>query len=127
MVAGVVCVGMGDAAASLIGRRYGRRKWIWVGGKSLEGSGAFAAAVTVGLMAAKVWQVFGGWNDTRQPLDGLLGAKGSAHFVAAWLVTLLKAMFCACGASFMEAVLTGANDNVVVPVALWLLVKGSRL
>jgi hypothetical protein len=23
----------------------------------------------------------------------------------------------------MEAVLTGANDNVVVPVALWLLVK----
>ncbi|KAI7283838.1 hypothetical protein KC345_g2712 [Hortaea werneckii] len=127
MVAGVVCVGMGDAAASLIGRRYGRRKWIWVGGKSLEGSGAFAAAVTVGLMAAKVWQVLGGWNDTRQPLDGLLGAKGPAHFVAAWFVTLLKAMFCACGASFMEAVLTGANDNVVVPVALWLLVKGSRL
>jgi hypothetical protein len=27
----------------------------------------------------------------------------------------------------MEAVLTGANDNVVVPVVLWLLVKGVRL
>lgn len=37
MLAGVVCVGMGDAAASLIGRRYGRRKWPWAGGKSLEG------------------------------------------------------------------------------------------
>ncbi|EOD50548.1 putative phosphatidate cytidylyltransferase protein [Neofusicoccum parvum UCRNP2] len=49
MVAGVVCVGMGDAAASLIGRRWGRRKWPWLGGKSLEGSVAFAAAVTVGL------------------------------------------------------------------------------
>ncbi|KAB8305124.1 hypothetical protein EYC80_004419 [Monilinia laxa] len=27
MVAGVICVGLGDAAASLVGRRYGRRKW----------------------------------------------------------------------------------------------------
>lgn len=127
MVAGVVCVGMGDSAASLVGRRYGRHKWLWVGGKSLEGSGAFAAAVTAGLMAAKAWQVVGGWNDTRQPLGDLLGASGTGNFATAWLITLLKAMFCACGASFMEAVLTGANDNVVVPVALWLLVKGSRL
>ena len=47
MVAGVVCVGMGDAAASLIGRRYGKHKWIWVGGKSIEGSVAFAVAVTL--------------------------------------------------------------------------------
>jgi dolichol kinase len=44
-----------------------------------------------------------------------------------WILTLLKAFVCACGASFMEAVLTGANDNVVVPVVLWLLVKGVRL
>lgn len=127
MVAGVVCVGMGDAAASLIGRRYGRHKWIWVGGKSLEGSAAFAAAVTVGLVAAKAWQVLGGWSDAVQPLDDHLGASGTASFVQAWLVTLVKAGFCACGASFMEAVLTGANDNVVVPIALWLLVKGTRL
>jgi hypothetical protein len=27
----------------------------------------------------------------------------------------------------MEAVLTGANDNVVVPVVLWLVVSGARL
>ncbi|CBX90153.1 similar to phosphatidate cytidylyltransferase [Plenodomus lingam JN3] len=32
MVAGVVCVGLGDAAASLVGRRWGRRRWVWVGG-----------------------------------------------------------------------------------------------
>src|SRR5690606_34478248 len=28
MVSGVICVGLGDAAASLIGRRYGHRKWL---------------------------------------------------------------------------------------------------
>ncbi|KXL44156.1 hypothetical protein M433DRAFT_144577 [Acidomyces richmondensis BFW] len=127
MVAGVVCVGMGDAAASLIGRRYGRHKWVWVGGKSLEGSAAFAIAVTTGLLAGKAWQVLGGWNDSAASLASYLGRSGSQRCVMAWLATLLKAVFCACGASFMEAVLTGANDNVVVPVALWLFVKGTRL
>lgn len=128
MLSGVICVGMGDAAASLIGRRYGRHKWIWVGGKSLEGSAAFAVTVTIGLLAAKAWQAFGGWSDTAQSsTNRYMGAQGTAACVAAWLSTLLKAGFCACGASFMEAVLTGANDNVVVPVALWLLVKGLRV
>ncbi|TKA62970.1 hypothetical protein B0A55_12494 [Friedmanniomyces simplex] len=127
MLAGVICVGMGDAAASLIGRRYGRRKWIWVGGKSLEGSAAFVVAVTIGLMAGKAWQVLGGWNDTVKSQSGHLGHEGNATLLLAWTASLAKAVFCACGASFMEAVLTGANDNVVVPVALWLLVKGVRL
>jgi dolichol kinase len=127
MVAGVICVGMGDAAASLIGRRYGRRKWIWVGGKSLEGSAAFAAAVTLGLVALKAWLAVGGWQDSNGSLSAHLGDKRASDFVVAWMVTFAKAVFCACGASFMEAVLTGANDNVVVPVALWLLVKGARL
>ncbi|KAJ9626579.1 dolichol kinase [Taxawa tesnikishii (nom. ined.)] len=114
MVAGVVCVGMGDAAASLIGRRFGRRKWPWIGGKSLEGSAAFAAAVTVGLMTAKVWLRVGGWSDENaRPDEGVLR----------WVVGLGKAVLAGCGASFMEAVLTGANDNVVVPIALWLLVR----
>ncbi|KJX93718.1 phosphatidate cytidylyltransferase like protein [Zymoseptoria brevis] len=127
MIAGVVCVGMGDAAASLIGRRYGRRKWIWVGGKSLEGSAAFAVAVTFGLMAARMWQVLGGWNDYLTAWKALGSAGGLMGFGMEWGVALIKAVICACGASFMEAVLTGANDNVVVPVALWLLVKGVRL
>lgn len=123
MVAGVVCVGMGDAAASLIGRRYGRHKWLWVGGKSLEGSAAFAAAVTIGLLAAKAWLVFGGWNDEGRQMEG----ESLEALAVEWTIATVKAAFCACGASFMEAVLTGANDNVVVPIALWLLVKGIRL
>lgn len=116
MVAGVVCVGMGDAAASLMGRRFGRCKWPWIGGKSLEGSGAFAVAVTVGLLLAKSWVLFGGWHDISSHSQMSLGLEF-------WTLEVTKMFVCGCGASFMEAVLTGANDNVVVPVALWLLVK----
>ncbi|KAK7910969.1 hypothetical protein PG985_013450 [Apiospora marii] len=109
MVAGVICVGLGDAAASLIGRRYGHRKWLWGGGKSLEGSVAFALAVFLGLLAAHAWLRIGGWPSSTE-LDSL----GT---------TMSKAGFCASMASLTEAVLTGGNDNVVVPVVLWTCVK----
>lgn len=112
MISGVVCVGMGDAAASLIGRRYGRRRWCWSGGKSLEGSFAFAAAVVLGLTLGRAWLVLGGWA----------GDSGDT-----WRLTLGKAGVAATGASLTEAVLTGGNDNVVVPVILWLLVHGLRI
>ncbi|KAH8731492.1 hypothetical protein GQ44DRAFT_755614 [Phaeosphaeriaceae sp. PMI808] len=120
MLTGVVCVGMGDAAASLIGRRYGRRKWPWAGGKSLEGSLAFSVAVTVGLVLGKVWLVIG-WGGARQ-YD-----RGVKEWISLALVTTLKAWLCAMGASLNEAVLTGGNDNVIVPVVLWVLVRGVRL
>ena len=109
MVSGIVCVGMGDAAASLIGRRYGRRRWCWLGGKSLEGSFAFASAVVIGLSLARFWLLLGGWE----------GDSGDP-----WLRFWVKATMAGGGASLTEAVLTGGNDNVVVPVILWLLVKG---
>lgn len=109
MISGVVCVGMGDAAASLIGRRFGRRRWCWSGGKSLEGSLAFAVAVVLGLSAAKLWLRATGWVDEEADQ---------------WGVTLTKAAIAATGASLTEAVLTGGNDNVIVPVVLWLLVRG---
>lgn len=117
MVSGVVCVGMGDAAASLIGRRFGRRKWPWIGGKSLEGSAAFAGAVAVGLSLGKLWLRLGGWEDVNAGQGGVIE----------WAIFVGKAWAAGCGASFMEAVLTGANDNVVVPVALWLLCRGLRI
>jgi dolichol kinase len=121
MVSGVVCVGMGDAAASLIGRRYGRRKWPWAGGKSLEGSLAFAVAVTVGLVLGKTW-LHVGWDDS------LLAQSSSAtHWARDSVVMTAKAALCAAGASLNEAVLTGGNDNVIVPVILWVLVRGVGL
>ena len=120
MVAGVVCVGMGDAAASLIGRRYGRRKWPWAGGKSLEGSLAFAVAVTIGLVFARVW-LHCGWGDASAT------PKTSVELAVDASLTVGKAALCAAGASLNEAVLTGGNDNVIVPVVLWVLVRGVRL
>ena len=112
MISGVVCVGMGDAAASLIGRRYGRRRWCWSGGKSFEGSLAFAVAVVLGLAMARLWLLLGGWaGDSHDP----------------WPLTLGKAAVAATGASLTEAVLTGGNDNVIVPIILWLLVRGLRM
>ncbi|KAL8905818.1 MAG: hypothetical protein Q9207_002389 [Kuettlingeria erythrocarpa] len=109
MISGVVCVGMGDAAASLVGRRYGRRRWCWSGGKSLEGSSAFAIAVILGLSLARLWLLYGDWPG---------GSKDS------WLLFYAKATVAAGGASLTEAALTGGNDNVIVPVVLWLLVRG---
>jgi dolichol kinase len=112
MISGVVCVGLGDSAASLVGRRYGRHKWYWGGGKSLEGSLAFTAAVTAGLTAAYIWLRVGGWVsfDRQSPV-----------------IILGKICLAASGASLTEAVLTGANDNVVVPIVLWLLVRGLNI
>ena len=112
MISGVICVGMGDAAASLIGRRYGRRRWCWSGGKSLEGSFAFAVAVVLGLFCARLWLLRGGWA----------GDSGDL-----WATSLGKACIAATGASLTEAVLTGGNDNVIVPMMLWLLVRGLRM
>jgi dolichol kinase len=112
MVSGVVCVGMGDAAASLIGRRFGRRKWMWPGGKSLEGSAAFTLAVAVGLIASRAWLQLGGWQ----------GQSGDG-----WPYMIVKALLAGAGGSLVEAVLTGGNDNVIVPVVMWLLVKGLNI
>ena len=109
MISGIVCVGMGDAAASLIGRRFGRRRWCWSGGKSLEGSFAFAAATVLGLSIARAWLLVGGWD----------GDSGDS-----WKSFWAKALIAGSGASLTEAVLTGGNDNVIVPVILWLLVRG---
>lgn len=109
MVSGVICVGMGDAAASLVGRRFGRRRWCWSGGKSFAGSFAFMTAVVLGLCFGRWWLHVGGWADD----------NGDT-----WALTLLKASVAGGGASLTEAVLTGGNDNVIVPVILWLLVQG---
>ena len=78
----------------------------------MEGSLAFAVAVILGLCFAKLWLLIGGWND---------------DYRDSWATTVGKACIAATGASLTEAVLTGGNDNVIVPVILWLLVRGLRI
>jgi dolichol kinase len=119
MVAGVICVGLGDAAASLIGRRWGHRKWLWGGGKSLEGSVAFATAVFIGLMAAHLWLRIGGWPQSVTSANNFPLSSLDYPLPAA----AAKSGVCATMASLTEAVLTGGNDNVIVPVVLWTCVK----
>ncbi|QSZ29831.1 hypothetical protein DSL72_004349 [Monilinia vaccinii-corymbosi] len=149
MVAGVICVGLGDAAASLVGRRWGRRKWVWGGGKSVEGSLAFSVAVGVALVGAKAWCRFGGWEggwrgwsgwsgmgvgvvwdadrlcDARYEGDG--GGLKQLSYGDTWGITVGKSILAAGVASLTEAVLTGGNDNVIVPVVLWCCVKGLEM
>jgi dolichol kinase len=104
---GVACVGLGDAAASLIGRRFGKHKWGWKGGKSIEGSLAFTVAVVSGLSVARL------------SIVGLHGDWGPALWG--------KLMFTGVWGSMLEAVATGVNDNVVVPVGVWAVVRGLEL
>jgi dolichol kinase len=70
---------------------------------------AFATAVGLALLLAKAWLRIGGWPANNED---------------SWSLTVGKAGFAAGIASLTEAVLTGGNDNVVVPVILWLCVKG---
>jgi uncharacterized protein YaaW (UPF0174 family) len=68
----------------------------------------------------KAWLVIG-WSDGSVLQQGVWRSASSA------LVMTAKAALCAAGASLNEAVLTGGNDNVIVPVVLWVLVRGVRL
>jgi dolichol kinase len=104
---GVACVGLGDAAASLIGRRFGKHKWGWKGGKSIEGSLAFTVAVVTGLSVARLWIVGSGG-------DWGLVLWGKLIFTGAW-------------GSMLEAVTTGVNDNVAVPIGVWAVVSSFGL
>ncbi|KAJ6262447.1 hypothetical protein Dda_3255 [Drechslerella dactyloides] len=125
MISGIVCVGMGDAAASLIGRRFGRHKWGWSGGKSIEGSVAFMVAVYLGLLLAKVWLIAGNFHAGSGGVNRG-GVKMLVHALGMRSLAVFTAKSLAVGGlcSLVEAVITGGNDNVVVPIVLWLAVRG---
>lgn len=120
--AGIVCLGLGDAAASVFGRRYGRHKWALPRGnkKSVEGTLCFVAAATAGLAAYKylvlavlypaVYDSPAYALDTYNP------------FVRTGGLTLPKMVLVATLTALLEA-FSSLNDNVIVPLYMTALVQ----
>ncbi|KAJ6496473.1 hypothetical protein C8R47DRAFT_1318155 [Mycena vitilis] len=90
---GVLVLGIGDALASIIGKRHGRHAWSPTTSKTLEGSAAFAASVVASAWALR--------------LCGLAEAFSTPLYV---LVVALAAV--------LEA-LSDQNDNLTLPLYTW--------
>lgn len=117
--AGVVCLGLGDAMASTMGKRFGRHSWPQ-SKKTLEGSFAFVGAVIVGLLTyrqlASYYQ-----KEFNLPvvLTGALASENSTRNTS-W--SLLQIVLIATATSLLEAV-GGMNDNVIVPIYMMVLLQ----
>ncbi|MFY0568544.1 DUF92 domain-containing protein [Archangium lansingense] len=94
---GVMAMAVGDALASLVGRRFGRHRYETFGGehKSLEGSLAMFAGTFVAVLATLTWMPGLAPDMPRVPL----------------------AMLCAVVATCAEALGTKGRDNLWVPLA----------
>ncbi|KAI0309249.1 hypothetical protein OF83DRAFT_1089205 [Amylostereum chailletii] len=92
---GILAVGVGDAVASVVGKRVGRHKWSPTTTKTVEGSAAFTASV-VGF----AWLL---------RVCGLVDAFSVVRYATiAGVCSGLEGM-------------SGQNDNVVLPVYMWSL------
>ncbi|KAJ8097498.1 hypothetical protein POJ06DRAFT_261540 [Lipomyces tetrasporus] len=104
--AGIICLGFGDACASIIGRRVGKHRW-FDSKKTLEGTAGFIAAAFTGLMITKY--VLSGY-------DNILGPD----------LTVQWALLAAISTAVLEAT-SGMNDNVIVPVYMYVILRlGTR-
>lgn len=94
-VAGIICLGLGDSSASLLGRRYGIHKWPG-SNKSIEGTSAFVIAVVIGLIVTRLF--------------GITTLSIPSMFMTASATALLEAV-------------SDMNDNVVVPVYMMVIMR----
>ncbi|KAJ7086083.1 hypothetical protein B0H15DRAFT_1023172 [Mycena belliarum] len=92
---GVLVLGIGDALASIVGKRHGRHVWSPTTSKTLEGSAAFTLSVVASAWALR--------------LCGLVAPFSTLRYV---LVVAL--------ASVLEA-LSDQNDNLTLPLFAWSL------
>ncbi|KAJ7914906.1 hypothetical protein B0H13DRAFT_2232058 [Mycena leptocephala] len=90
---GVLVLGIGDALASIVGKRHGRHAWSPTTPKTLEGSAAFAASIVASAWALRVC--------------GLAEPFSTPSYV---LVVALAAV--------LEA-LSDQNDNLTLPLYTW--------
>jgi len=107
-LSGVLSLGFGDAAASIVGKRFGRYRWPGTK-KTVEGTAAFIIAV-----------FFSSWLIVYS--SALVGVDGASRYVASagrgeWLnysvVITLTAL--------LEAFST-QNDNIIIPLYMYALV-----
>ncbi|KAJ7650666.1 hypothetical protein FB45DRAFT_986576 [Roridomyces roridus] len=90
---GLLVLGIGDALASIVGKRLGRHAWSPTTAKTLEGSAAFVVAVVASAWALR--------------LCGLAESFATVRYV---LVIMLAAV--------LEA-LSDQNDNLTLPLFTW--------
>lgn len=91
--AGIICLGLGDASASLIGRRFGKQRGWWIGSpKTIEGTLSFTVMSTVGLL---IYTTFINKLYISLSLTDLLLVGSST--------------------ALLEAT-SGMNDNIIVPL-----------
>ncbi|KAK9458992.1 uncharacterized protein V1516DRAFT_544870 [Lipomyces oligophaga] len=108
--AGIVCLGFGDACASIIGRRYGRMRW-FDSRKTVEGSLAFVVAASIGLGLSRI--AISGSQSLTQPITAPMnGDMGS------WTSMIIAAT----ATAVLEAT-SGMNDNVIVPVYMYVALR----
>ncbi|KAF8606668.1 hypothetical protein BDV93DRAFT_437456 [Ceratobasidium sp. AG-I] len=91
-LAGVIVLGVGDALASIVGRRFGVFRWFSSSSKTVEGTAAFALSVFVC-----------NWMIAAREFEGLQ----LIHMACAVVMTAL-----------LEA-LSQQNDNLTVPLYMW--------
>ncbi|KAH8372845.1 hypothetical protein KR009_006581, partial [Drosophila setifemur] len=97
LLSGILAVGVGDTAASIVGSKYGRNKW---GGstRSLEGTAAFVVSILVAV--------------------GLLNVSGLVAMTQAkWFATVFAALNSALVEAFTDQV-----DNLVLPLIFYIIV-----
>ncbi|KAI9512992.1 Fph type histidine kinase [Russula earlei] len=90
---GILTVGVGDAVASIVGKRVGRYKWSPTTPKTLEGSVGFTLSVVAFAWALRVCGLVEEFSTVRY---GTIVGLGS----------VLEAM-------------SGQNDNIILPVYMW--------
>ncbi|EIN03707.1 hypothetical protein PUNSTDRAFT_139242 [Punctularia strigosozonata HHB-11173 SS5] len=94
---GVLALGVGDAVASIVGKRIGRIRWSPTTPKTLEGSTAFVLSVV-----SSAW---------------LLRVAGVAEAFSTWRYSGVAVL-----ASLLEA-LSVQNDNLTLPLYMWTMSK----
>lgn len=136
--AGIICLGLGDAAASVMGHKYGRTKWRWPHGnkKTVEGTVSFVIASVLGLSLYKwvilkhfypqqyaqpyvldTYNPFASFDSENKDMGGLLASQ-----VTSKGLTLTKMVIVSVMTALLEA-FSSMNDNVIVPLYMTALLQ----